>query len=196
MATELQGKREMRALLHGDLRMLRPLTSKLRHVMAARYYLRRCTHVGRYVQVMGRPLVVNRGKIIIGDRVWIDSTAVRCELVTQLPEAVLEIGDRTTINYGTSISAHMCVKIGADCRIGPYTNIIDNNFHDILNRSATPPSRPVLIGTNVWIAGRAVIIPGVTIGDDSVIGVGAVVMEDVPERSVVMGNPAKVLATF
>lgn len=196
MATELQGKRELQALLHGDLHMLRPLTSKLWRVLAARYYLRHCTHLGHYVQLMGRPLVVNRGKMLIGDRVWIDSTAVRCELVTQLPEAILEIGDRTTINYGTSISAHLHVKIGADCRIGPYTNIIDNNFHDILDRSAIPPSRPVVIGNNVWIAGRAVIVPGVTIGDDSVVGVGAIVLESVPERSVVMGNPAKIVATF
>lgn len=196
MATELQGKREMRALLRGDLRTLHPLIGKLRRMVVGRYYLRRCTHVGRYVQLTGRPFVVNRGKIIIGDRVWIDSTTVRCELVTQLPQAVLEIGERTTINYGTSISAHMHVKIGADCRIGPYTNIIDNNFHDILDRSTTPPSRPVLIGNNVWIAGRAVIVPGVTIGDDAVIGVGAIVLENVPARSVVMGNPAKIVATF
>ena len=195
MATELQSTRELRALLRGDLRMLRPLVGKLRHALAARYYLRRCTHVGRYVQLMGRPLVVNRGKIIIGERVWIDSTTVRCELVAQ-SGGTLEIGDRTTLNYGTSISAHLHVQIGADCRIGPYTNIIDNNFHDILDRSVTPPSRPVIIGKNVWIAGRAVIVPGVTIGDDAVIGVGAIVMESVPARTVVMGNPARPVASF
>jgi len=196
MATELQSKKEIRALLRGDLRMLRPLAWKLRYGLSAQYFLRPCTHVGRYVQLKGRPLVINRGKILIGDRVWIDSTTVRCEFVTMLPHAVIEIGDRTSINYGTSISAHMFVHIGADCRIGPYTNIVDNNFHDILDRSATPPSRPVIIGNNVWIAGRAVIIPGVTIGDDAVVGVGAIVTENVPPRSVVMGNPARLVASF
>jgi acetyltransferase-like isoleucine patch superfamily enzyme len=196
MATELQSKQELRALLRGDLRMVRPLATKVRNVLTARYFLRRCTQVGRYVQMKGRPLVINRGKIIIGERVWINSTTVRCEFCTSTPDAVLEIGDRTTINYGTSIDAHLHIRIGPDCRIGPYTNIIDNNYHEILDRSVVPPSRPIVIGSNVWIAGHAVIVPGVTIGDDAVIGVGSIVMESVPPRTVVMGNPARPVASF
>jgi acetyltransferase-like isoleucine patch superfamily enzyme len=195
MTTQMQATRELRALLRGDLRTLGPLAGKSLRVMAARYHLRHCTQVGRFVQLEGRPLVRNRGKILIGDRVWIDSVTVRCEFVTQLG-GLLEIGERTTINYGTSISAHQHVRLGADCRIGTYVNILDNNYHDIINRALTPPSRPVIIGDNVWIAGRAIILPGVTIGDNAVVGAGSVVMESVPERTVVMGNPAKVVARF
>lgn len=52
---------------------------------------------------------------------------------------------------------------------------------------------PVTIGKNVWIGGKAVICPGVTIGDNSVIGAGSVVVKDVPSNVVVGGNPAKII---
>ncbi|HEX8036243.1 MAG TPA: DapH/DapD/GlmU-related protein [Ktedonobacterales bacterium] len=52
------------------------------------------------------------------------------------------------------------------------------------------------MGDDVWIGGRAIILPGVTIGDHAVIGAGAVVMEDIPARSIALGNPAKVIQKF
>ncbi len=191
----IQGRRELRALSRGDLRMLRPLARKLREAVAARYYLRSCTHVGRYVRVDGRLIVRNEGKMYIGERVKFRSTVVRCELVTYAGGR-LEIGDRTAINYGSSLAAHERIQIGADCLLGPYTNIIDNNYHDIFNHTRTPPSRPVVIGDAVWIGARVLILPGVTIGDHAVIGAGAVVTESVPARAVVSGNPARIVATF
>jgi maltose O-acetyltransferase len=147
------------------------------------------------VRAQGRPLGHNNGVIEIGDRVMIISTTVRTELVTQ-PGGRLEIGEGSWINYGVSLSAHQSVRIGNRCLIGPYTNILDNNYHDILDHSRTPPSRPVVIGDDVWIGGRVIILPGVTIGDHAVIGAGAVVMEDIPARSIALGNPAKVIQKF
>ena len=55
---------------------------------------------------------------------------------------------------------------------------------------------PVTIGRNVWIGTRAIILPGVTIGDHSVIGAGAVVSRDVPDRAVVVGSPARIVSRF
>jgi maltose O-acetyltransferase len=52
---------------------------------------------------------------------------------------------------------------------------------------------PITIGRNVWVAGRATVLKGVTIGDDSVVGYGAVVVNDVPRGVVVAGNPARVV---
>lgn len=190
MGTEMQAKAELRALLRGNLRMLRPLSLKVGRSFAARFYLRACTRVGRYVRTVGHPYVWNGGKIVIGDRVMLENATVRCELVAQRG-GVLEIGDRTFINYGVSISAHEYVHIGADCHIGPYTNILDNDYHDVEDHSVTPPSRPVFIGDHVWIGVRAIILPGVTIGDHAVIGAGAVVTKSVPERTIVAGNPAR-----
>ena len=192
---QLEGKRQLRALLRGNLRVLGPLCSKAREVLVARYYLRACTYVGRYVRVAGRPFVRNGGTLIIGERTIIQSTTVRCELVVH-SGGRLEIGPRTWMHYGCSIAAHDRVHIGADCHIGPYTNIIDNSYHDIEDHLVTPPSRPVIIGDNVWIGTRVIILPGVTIGDRAVIGAGAVVTKDVPPRSIAAGNPARILRTF
>jgi len=57
----------------------------------------------------------------------------------------------------------------------------------------TEYAKPVTIGDNVWIGGQAVVNPGVTVGDDSVMASGAVVTEDVPDEVVVQGNPASVV---
>ncbi|MGZ3599346.1 MAG: acyltransferase [Ktedonobacterales bacterium] len=190
-----EGQHQFRALLRGDVRVLGSLLAKARDALAARYYLRACTHVGRYVRVAGRPLVQNAGTLIISERTIIQSTTVRSEFVVH-PGGHLEIGPRTWIHYGCSIGAHELVRIGADCHLGPYTNIIDNTYHDIEDHLVTPPSRPVIIGDNVWIGTRVIILPGVTIGDRAVIGAGAVVTKDVPPRSVAAGNPARVLRSF
>ncbi|NRW82134.1 acetyltransferase-like isoleucine patch superfamily enzyme [Clostridium beijerinckii] len=62
-----------------------------------------------------------------------------------------------------------------------------------LRRPGTQFSIPVRIGNNVWIGSNAVILPGVTIGDNSVIGAGSVVTHDIPENVVAVGNPCRVL---
>jgi maltose O-acetyltransferase len=61
-----------------------------------------------------------------------------------------------------------------------------------LRRTGIEGARPVRIGHNVWIGGGAIVLPGVTVGDDAVIGAGSVVTRDVPPGAVVVGNPAKV----
>lgn len=189
---DLRAVDELRRLLHGDVRMLKPLTAKTLEVVNGRYCLRTCSRIGRYVRVMGHPYVRNQGVMTIGDRVIIQSTTVRCELVAYRGGR-LEIGPRTWIGYGCSIAARRSVHIGADCLLGPYTNILDNDYHDVYDHRVAPESRPVTIGNNVWIGTRVIILPGVTIGDDAVIGAGAVVTRDVPARTVAAGNPARVL---
>jgi acetyltransferase-like isoleucine patch superfamily enzyme len=177
------------------LRMLKPLIAKTWEVMLGRFYLRKCSRVGRYVRVIGRPYVYNHGTIIIGDRVIIQNATVRCELVAA-SGGCLEIGPRTWVGYGCSIAAQRSIRIGADCHLGPYINILDNTYHDVYDHKVRPESHPVVIGDNVWIGTRVIILPGVTIGDGAVIGAGAVVTRDVPPRSVAAGNPARVLRTL
>lgn len=62
-----------------------------------------------------------------------------------------------------------------------------------VRRSGLEYARPIRIGNNVWIGGGAIILPGVTIGDHSVIGAGSVVVHDVPAAKVVAGNPVRIL---
>ena len=168
---------------------------RARKVVFARIRLRRCTSVGSYTQLTGRIRIVNRGMICIGDRVRIHSTVVPVELEA-MPGALLEIGNNTFVNYGVSISSHQLVHIGRDCLLGTYVNIMDNTWHDVLDRARVPASRPVVVEDNVWLGNRVIVLPGVTIGHDAVIGAGAVVAKDIPPRSVAVGVPARVIRTF
>jgi maltose O-acetyltransferase len=76
--------------------------------------------------------------------------------------------------------------------------IMDNNFHRLEpeRRLETPPSAPVHLGENVWLGGRVIVLPGVTIGDHSVVAAGSVVTHDVPERTIVAGVPARIVRTL
>jgi len=167
-----------------------------RDTLAARFYLRHCTRVGAFTRLSGHPpLIHNQGTLIIGERVLLFSSLLPIELAT-LPGGTLTIGDRTSLNYGVSIAAHQSISIGRQCRLGPYVSIQDNDWHDVVDRSLRPPSRPVIIEDNVWLAARAMVMPGVTVGHDSVVSAGAIVMSDIPPRSVAMGIPARVIRTF
>jgi len=160
-----------------------------------RLYLRRCSSVGRFTRVHGRPRVVNDGVLTIGERVGIWSTVVPSELLV-FPGGRLEIGDGTLVNYGTSIAATGSVRIGCRCLLGMYTIILDNDFHELEERTRRPAPRPVVLEDNVWLGHRVLVLPGVTIGHDSAIGAGSVVMTSIPPRSVALGNPARVVKTF
>ena len=175
---------------------LRRIWTDGRAVIFARLLQRRAT-VGRRVRIYGRPHVINGGRIIIGQRVQLVSKPVRTELVA-LQGGTLEIGEQTFVNYGGSICATQSVRIGARCLIGTYAIIIDNDFHHIEpeRRYEQPESRPIVIGDNVWIGARVIVLPGVTIGDDSCIAAGSVVIGDVPPRSLAAGAPARVIRTI
>lgn len=164
-------------------------------LLAARVYLRRCTRVGRLTRLSGRPRIKNGGAIVIGERVRIHSTTVPVELAA-VNGGAIEIGDHSFLNYGVSISAFQSVRIGRRCLLGTYVMILDNNWHDVLDRSRTPPSQPVTLEDNVWLGNRVIVLPGVTIGRDAVVGAGSVVVKDIPSRSVAVGNPARVIRTF
>jgi maltose O-acetyltransferase len=60
-------------------------------------------------------------------------------------------------------------------------------------RSGAEFGRPVRIGSNVWIGGGAILLPGVSVGDDALIGAGSVVTRDVPAGATVVGNPARII---
>lgn len=144
------------------------------------------------VRLNGRVHVTGEGELILGHGVSIVGTVVPVELGTYT-NGRIEIGEHTFINYGSSITARTSVKIGSRCFLGHYTFIMDNDQHDVVRHTELPPSGPVVIEDNVWIGSKAVILAGVRIGSHAVIGAGSIVTNDVPPRSVVAGNPARVL---
>jgi maltose O-acetyltransferase len=162
-------------------------------VLQARWYLRHATHLGKKVRVFGRPMIQNNGILWIGDRVRLISTAAKLELAVN--GGKLEICDGTYINYGCSIAAQNLVRIGPNARIGTYVMITDNNFHRLEpeRRDEIPESAPVILEENVWLGGRVIVLPGVTIGAGSAVGAGSVVTRDIPPRSLAVGVPARVI---
>jgi maltose O-acetyltransferase len=168
---------------------------KLRDWLRAWFQLRSCDQVGSWTQVTGKVFVQNRGTIRIGERVRLHSK-FGSSLLATYPGGLLEIGDRTWLNYGADICATGLVRIGSDCLIGTHVIILDNHFHALEDRRTVPEPRPVVIEDRVWIGNRVTILPGVAIGHDSVIGAGSVVTRDVPSRSVAVGNPARVVKHF
>ena len=108
----------------------------------------------------------------------------------------LEIGDRSGV--GINCELYGPVKIGANVMMGPevviYTSGHKHDRTDIpMMDQGSDEVRPVVIGDDVWIGRRVMIMPGVTIGNGCVIAAGAVVTKDIPDYSVAGGVPAKVI---
>lgn len=98
------------------------------------------------------------------------------------------------INSGANISCFEKIIIGENVVISEGVTIRDSDNHSFVN-SNHRKTQPVIIGNNVWIGINVTILKGVTIGDGSVIAAGAVVVNDVPQKSLVGGVPSKVLKT-
>lgn len=106
-------------------------------------------------------------------------------------ENYLEIGDDVCIHAFTHIFAGGGLKIGSGTMISSNCSITTVT-HSINSVDRSPGiDKPVTIGRNVWIGTGAIILPGVTIGDYSVVGAGAVVTKSIPPMQVFVGNPAK-----
>lgn len=86
------------------------------------------------------------------------------------------------------------IEIGDDVWIAPGVQIISSN-HDPDDYSKALASRPVKIGSHVWIGGNSIILPGIHIGDNVIIGAGSIVTKDVPDNCVAVGNPCRVIKT-
>ena len=105
----------------------------------------------------------------------------------------IRVGKNVFINNCCTFMDRGAITIGDGAFIGPRVNLITEN-HGITPASRrTLTSRPIVIGKNVWIGAAATILPGVKIGDNSIIGAGAVVTCNVPPNMVVAGNPAKII---
>lgn len=139
-------------------------------------------------------------------------------LLSLLRQFIGTVGDGTTVmplftcNYGYNIRLgrnvfinYHCVfldcapiEIGHDVQIGPAVQLYtaQHPLDPVARRSGLESARPIRIGNDVWIGGGAVVLPGVTIGARSVVGAGAVVVQDVPPDTVVVGNPSRVIRTL
>lgn len=160
-------------------------------MLVAKWYLRSCTSLGKYVSINGKPKLENLGEMHLSDEVRVWSKIIKAKLYTG-PNGTLIIGKNSRIN-GAHIDAQQSITIGKNVRIAPYTIILDSDFHSLHNHFSDGESKPIVIEDNVWLATRCTILKGVTIGQNSVVATGAIVTKDVPPNCVVGGIPAKVI---
>ena len=174
----------------------RAVPSWLTSSLGARLWLRDCDQVGPGARTFSRPNIENRGRIVLGSRVRLNSGWAPVELVSG-PGGKIEIGDKVFVNYGSIVSAQRSVRIGADTMIGNYCIVADTETPGIEDPQAGPSTdpRPVEIGRGAWLAARVTVLPGSRIGDGAVIAAGSIVAGDIPAGCVAGGIPARVLRT-
>lgn len=159
----------------------------------------------------GLPIIIihNKAKLKLGDKVTLHSNPFTyhlhmnspVKLMIDRPNAKLIIGDNTRLN-GCCIHAQELISIGKNCLIAANTQIFDGNGHDLsmdnpeMRLKTLGKTKPVIIEDNVWIGYNCIILPGVKIGNGSVIAAGSIVNIDVPANSIAAGNPLKIVKTY
>jgi len=144
-----------------------------------------------YVRVAGPNISLGHCATVIGD---VDKRVSIAVWGRGPGQGCITIGNYALITPGVRISASDSIEIGDNCMIASGAYITDSDWHGIydrIERNAEPA--PIRIGNNVWIGDRATVLKGVSIGDNSIVGAGAVVARDVPANVVVAGNPARVV---
>lgn len=119
---------------------------------------------------------------------------------TCLTSPVVTIGDRCLIGRGSGIVGHLSIVIGDDVWTGHHVYITDQNhdYRDVtvpISRQSQP-ERAVTIGDGSWIGHGSIVLPGSTIGRHVVIGANSVVTSDIPDYSVAVGSPARVIRRY
>ena len=150
-------------------------------------------HTGKFVH-----WVQGRGNLIVGDNVYVEGKCAFSFAIRYTGEPTLLIGDYTQIGHDCKLIVGRRISIGKHCHIAAGVYMFDSPGHamDPAARLSGAPAadedvREIVIEDNVWIGARAIVYPGVRIGEGSVVATGAVVMNDVPAGSLVAGNPAR-----
>jgi acetyltransferase-like isoleucine patch superfamily enzyme len=133
-----------------------------------------------------------RGRVSFGRDVRVRNACGQTALLTFGAGARIDIGDRVEID-GAGLMSASTIVVENDAILGPCL-LVDTDFHAVgreRRRSGEPATRrPIRIGRNAWIQGKATILKGVTVGEGAVVRWGALVAGDVAAGAVVMGNPA------
>lgn len=158
---------------------------------------RRARLCGRYNTMdatdrAGRRKVLEELLGCLGEGAWI-RPPFQCDFGSRI-----SLGARTFVNFGAVFLDAAPITIGADVQIGPNVQLLTPH-HELdteRRRAGWEKALPVTIGDNVWLGGGVIVCPGVTIGQDTVVGAGSVVTEDLPAGVLAVGNPARVIRTL
>jgi len=125
----------------------------------------------------------------VGDGAWIEPPFL-CDYGTQI-----QLGDGVFINFGAVFLDPAAIIIGAHAQLGPNVQLLTADHpRDAATRTAGAElARPITIGSRAWLGGGVIVCPGVSIGADSIVGAGSVVVRDVPSGVVAAGNPCRIV---
>jgi acetyltransferase-like isoleucine patch superfamily enzyme len=146
----------------------------------SRLRLRACADVGEGVVVAGRVWIHGNGQLTLGRGVRLDASRAPIELHAA-DGAQIVIGDEVLIEGGTSIEARQSIVIGDRARIRAYCKILDNHFHPLRgDRLQLPPSDPVVLGPDVDLGERSIVLPGAWLAPGAVVGPSKIVRAPPP----------------
>jgi len=128
------------------------------------------------------------GRLELGPRAWL-RTEYGGNQLTVFPGAAMEVGADTLLNGGM-LHAKGRIRVGSHFWLGFGSRVLDADLHPLDDET---PERidPVEIGDRVWIGANVLVLRGVTIGDDVVVGAGSIVTRDLPSRCLALGAPAR-----
>lgn len=163
---------------------------------------------GKKLALKGIPFIYNQkgASISIGDNCIIKSSFLsnlvglysRTIILTRIPGAIIEIGNNVGIS-GATIYARSKITIGDHTNIGGNVKILDNDFHPVDPQARINDDKeqigtaPIQIGKNCFIGCNVLILKGSKIGDNCVVGAGAVVSGSFEDNCVIAGNPARII---
>ena len=181
----------------------RPYSVKKLHRRVQQFYVRRFLrpqferlgsggHFMRpwYMELFGAPIELGRFATVIAAP---DARVRFCVWPALEGSGAIRIGDYSLICPGVRISSAVGVTIGHSVMMANGVYLTDADWHDLYDRTAPGKSAPIEIEDNVWLGDGAIVCKGVKIGANSVVGAGAVVVEDIPPNAVAAGNPARVV---
>ncbi|HOO70515.1 MAG TPA: acyltransferase [Spirochaetota bacterium] len=180
------------------------------YIYALFYFIRSSLHYHlsfkkKFTRIGGRPLVwgiwnvvVYGPNISIGEGVvFVGANGSQTNLTTVKMnghEGSITIGNNVLVMNGARVSSASSIVIEDGCMLANFSYLTDADWHDIHDRTSCPgKTAPIVLKRGAWIGDSAIVCKGVTIGENSIVGAGAVVTKDVPANVVVAGNPARIV---
>jgi acetyltransferase-like isoleucine patch superfamily enzyme len=143
-----------------------------------------------HVEIFGSPIRIGKfANVIAAPDQWVRFAVWPAEA----GRGAIDIGDYCLISPGVRVSSADGIRIGDNCMLANGVYLTDSDWHDLYNRTVMGRTAPIEIGANVWIGDSAIVCKGVSLGENSIIGAGAVVVQSVPANCVAAGNPARVV---
>ena len=146
-----------------------------------------------YVELFGAPIELGAFATVIACS---DAKVRLCVWPREEGEGLIRIGGYSLICPGVRISSACRITIGHSVMMANGVYLTDADWHDSYDRTAAGRRAPIAIGDNVWLGDSVIVCKGVAIGDNSIIGAGAVVVDTIPANVVAAGNPARVVKTL